>query len=124
METIEALTARIERLEQIQEERAMERPARPDGIDVRRFWDAIPFGAWLKISGPTFAVMTLGFGVLWSAQQETTQRILDLQQSTTERILRMQAETTAKILVLQENTTDRILEMQRQILELHRANAG
>jgi hypothetical protein len=118
------------RLEQLQEVRAMERPVTREDPDVRRFWGAIPFDAWLKISGPTFAVMTLGFGVLWNGQQQTTQRIIDLEQGTTERILRMQEETTAKILALQESTTarivelqesttDRILEMQRQILDLN-----
>jgi hypothetical protein len=66
----------------------MEHPVRREDSDVRHFWDAIPLSAWLKISGPTFAVMTLGFGVLWNAQRETTQRIIDLEQATTERILR------------------------------------
>lgn len=98
---------------------------------VHRFWQRIPFGAWLKISGPTFAVMALGFGLLWNAQQETvrrileveqatTERILETQRATTERILEVQRETTGRILDLQESTTDRILAMQQQILDLHR----
>lgn len=149
METIESLASRIRRLEQLFEERVMDPaaipPSHPDAADsgAHAFWSAIPFGAWLKISGPTFAVMALGFGTAWSAQQETTRQILDLEQSTTDRILQMQRETsgeilrvqeetsgeilrvqeetTAKILALQESTTDRILEIQRQILDLERS---
>lgn len=156
METIESLATRIGRLEQLLDERAMEPASRPpsdQGAATNRdagaeqglhpFWDAIPFSAWLKISGPTFAVMALGFGTVWSARQETTQQILDLEQSTTDRILQMQRETsgeilrvqqettakilraqqetTAKILALQESTTDRILEIQGRILDLERS---
>jgi hypothetical protein len=76
----EDLAARVERLEHLFEEREMDRPSAPDRSDddTHRFWARIPFGAWLKISGPTFAVMALGFGAMWNAQQATTQQILDL----------------------------------------------
>lgn len=97
--TTEDLAARIERLEGIVAERSMTHP----------FWDRIPFDAWLKLSGPGFAVMALGFGVLWNAQQQTAERILDLQATTTDRILE-----------LQRDTTDRLLAMQQQILDLQR----
>jgi hypothetical protein len=109
------LAARVERLEHLFEERTMDRPSASDRSedDVHRFWARIPFAAWLKISGPTFAVMVLGFGALWNAQQATTQQIMDLQQSTTSRILELQESTAAKIFELQESTTDRILEMQQ-----------
>jgi TolA-binding protein len=93
---------------------------RREDQDVHAFWTRIPFGAWLKISGPTFAVMALGFGAMWNAQQATTQQILDLQQSTTQQILELQESTTDRILELQESTTDRILDMQQQILDMNR----
>jgi len=109
--SIEDLTARVERLEHLFQERAMERASDTDRLDrlADRIWARVPFSAWLKISGPTFAVLALGFMALWNAQQATTQRILDLQESTTDRILE-----------LQQSTTDRILEMQQQILDLQR----
>jgi hypothetical protein len=116
--SIEDLAARVERLERRLQERSMQRTPASDAPDplVRRIWSSIPFSAWLKISGPTFAVMALGFGVLWNAQQATTQRILDVQESTTARILEVQN----RILELQESTTDRLLDMQQQILEMQR----
>ena len=101
--TGEELAARVERLEQIVEKLPMDRDAH------HPFWDRIPFSAWLKLSGPAFAVMALGFGVLWNGQQQTTQRILDLQESTTDRILE-----------LQRTTTERLLGMQQQILDLQK----
>jgi anti-sigma-K factor RskA len=112
---IEDLAARVARLERQQEERAMsQKPG------VHSLWHKIPFSAWLRISGPTFAVMALGFGVLWNAQQETSLRILDLQQSTTDKILALQETTTDRILEMQRTTTDRLLEMQQQLLDLQR----
>ena len=76
--SIESLAARVERLEQLFEGGEMAGPSASKRIDpdVQRFWARIPFSAWLKISGPTFAVMALGFGALWNAQQATTQQIL------------------------------------------------
>ena len=119
------LAARIERLEQTMSRAHLN--ADP--------FAKISFAGWLKISGPTFAVMALGFGALWNAQQattqqimdlqqDTTQQIMDLQQVTTQRIFEMQEETAAKILALQETTTDQILGLQQQILDLHRASAA
>jgi len=127
----EDLARRVERLERRLGGREMEERLAGDEDAVHRFWRRIPFGAWLKLSGPTFAVMALGFGLLWNAQQETMQRILEVEQSTTEgilevhrstteRILDVQQATTDRILHLQRSTTDRILEMQQQVLDLHR----
>lgn len=94
-------------------------PARPAAAwRTRHAWERIPFSAWLKISGPTFAVMALGFTALWNAQQATTQRIMELQESL-QRILEMEQTTTDRILEMQRTTTDRILELQQQRLDLH-----
>ncbi len=144
---LEDLLARIERLEAAEHEHEEAVVARPHEAD--RFWSHIPFGAWLKLSGPSFALMALGFGLLWNGQQVTTQRILDLQESTTDRILDLQEritdvqvstaqqinqvqretaaqisavqrETAAQIIQVQRETTDRLLEMQQRLIDLHR----
>ncbi len=112
---IDELAERVGRLERLFEEGGMS-----DHSDVHSFWSQIPFSAWLKISGPTFAVMALGFGVVWNAQQATTQQLIDLEERTTDRILALQQATTDRILAHQRETTDRILEMQQQMLDLHR----
>lgn len=41
----------------------------------------ISFTAWLQITGPTFATLLVGFGVLWNAQQVTTGDLLEVQRS-------------------------------------------
>ena len=60
----EDLATRVERLEHLFEEREMTRPNPAEGDGAHRFWARIPFSAWLKISGPTFAAMALGFAAL------------------------------------------------------------
>jgi len=118
----EDLAARVDRLEHLFEERAMERAPATDELDrvADRFWARMPFSVWLKISGPTFAVMALGFTALWDAQQATTDRILAMEQATANRILEMQESTADRIMQLQQSTTDRILDLQQQMLDLHR----
>ena len=100
----------------------MEPTSETDRIDelVKRIWADIPLGAWLKISGPTFAVMALGFGCMWSAHQATTDRIIALQESTTQKILDAQDSMLERILEVERETTDRILELQQKMLEQHR----
>lgn len=111
----EDLARRVEKLERLLGEADMGEHASEERDDLaQRFWRRIPFSGWLKISGPTFALMALGFGLLWDAQQETTQRILDLQDSTTSRILAVQQETADKILAAQQETSDKILASQRE----------
>jgi chaperonin cofactor prefoldin len=38
----------------------------------------ISFVDWLRISGPTFAVMVFGFALLWNAQQTTSAQVVDV----------------------------------------------
>ncbi len=130
-ESLETLLDRVARLEQLLEARDMTRPS-DEAATAAHVWNRIPFSAWLKISGPTFAVMAAGFGFLWSAQQETTARITEVQQELTAQILETQRETTAQIMAvqrestaqireLQQETTAQILEVQREILDLQRS---
>ena len=144
-ESLENLVQRVARLEQALQERDMA-PRTERELDVERFWARIPFSAWLKVSGPTFAVMAAGFGFLWNAQQETTLHITGVQRELTAEIMRVQRETsaeimqvqrelsaqimevqretTAQIMAHQRTTTDQILDLQRQMLELHRSERG
>lgn len=39
----------------------------------------ISFGAWLQITGPTFATLVLGVSLLWNAQQVTHANLLEIQ---------------------------------------------
>jgi septal ring factor EnvC (AmiA/AmiB activator) len=52
-------------------------PARPED-PVNR----LTFRGWLRLSGPTFAVMVFGFGLLWQSQQATTAQLQELTRST------------------------------------------
>lgn len=49
-------------------------PTQPSADPLAR----ISFAGWLKLSGPTFAVMVLGFTLLWNAQQATNAQMLEL----------------------------------------------
>lgn len=73
------LERRMERLETDLEElaRTVARPpatSRRDEDPLAR----ISLGAWLRISGPTFAVMLSGFTLLWNAQQATSAQLLEV----------------------------------------------
>jgi outer membrane murein-binding lipoprotein Lpp len=70
--THEEIQARVDQLEQ--EVRALESSfsgsvRRADGRGGESGMDRISFAVWLQITGPTFATMVLGFGVLWNSQQ-------------------------------------------------------
>ena len=41
----------------------------------------LSFRGWLRISGPTFAVMVFGFGLLWSTQQAFSAQLLEVSRS-------------------------------------------
>ena len=43
--------------------------------------DHISLAAWLQITGPTFAVMVIGFGLLWNSQQTMTAQLLQVTRS-------------------------------------------
>ena len=43
--------------------------------------DQISLRAWLKISAPTFAVLLVGFTLLWNAQQVTSAHLLEMSRS-------------------------------------------
>jgi len=77
MATTEDFSARLERLEHGFAEiaDAMNRPsAHPSEDPLAR----ISLAAWLKLSGPTFAVMVFGFTLLWNAQQATSAQMLEM----------------------------------------------
>lgn len=40
--------------------------------------DGISFVTWLEISGPTFAVLLVGFSLLWTQQQATNSQLLEM----------------------------------------------
>ena len=39
-------------------------------------------GSWLAVTGPVFAALALGFGLLWNAQQATNAQMLELSRTT------------------------------------------
>jgi krueppel-like factor 15 len=78
--TLEDLASRLRQLERELQELAAavsHRPSTPDG-DLA---DRISFRAWMRISAPTFAVMALGFPLLWSAQQASSAQMLEMSRS-------------------------------------------
>lgn len=119
----EDLARRVERLEGLLGSRIGSRRLR-EREDVHRFWRRIPFGAWLKISGPTFAVMALGFGLVWDAQQETTRQIMALQRETSDKILAHQRQITDRIIAHEQETAARVFEIQERILEMQESTTG
>ena len=81
MAMTEDFGARLERLEHHFAELAdaMNRPStQPSADPLAR----ISLAAWLKVSGPTFAVMVFGFTLLWNAQQTTNAQMLELSRTT------------------------------------------
>jgi len=72
--THEDLSFRLDRLEH--DVRALSSAlARPVGSATM---NDLSFRGWLRISGPTFAVMVFGFGLLWSAQQAFSAQLLEV----------------------------------------------
>lgn len=73
------LTSRLGRLERDLEELARIMARRPAGSDSNGDPLArISFSAWLRISGPTFAVMVFGFTLLWNAQQTASAQLFEV----------------------------------------------
>jgi prefoldin subunit 5 len=72
--THEDLSLRLDRLEHDVRElsSALARPVASASMND------LSFRGWLKISGPTFAVMVFGFGLLWSAQQAQSAQLLEV----------------------------------------------
>jgi outer membrane murein-binding lipoprotein Lpp len=73
------LSLRIERLERDVRRLAEAAGAATRGEDPV---DRLSFRGWLKLSGPTFAVMVFGFGLLWQAQQANTAQLMELSRAT------------------------------------------
>jgi exonuclease VII small subunit len=81
MARTEDFGARLERLEHHFAELAdaMNRPStHPSADPLAR----ISLAAWLKVSGPTFAVMVFGFTLLWNAQQTSYAQMLEITRTT------------------------------------------
>ena len=75
--TNDDLSLRLDRIERDVRElsQAVARPGRPSRRDLV---NNLSFLGWLKISGPTFAVMVFGFGLLWTAQQANTEQLMGM----------------------------------------------
>ena len=58
---------------------------------------------WLAVTGPVFAALALGFGLLWNAQQTNTSRMLELNETTTAHLIEL-TRTTARL----EATSERL----------------
>ncbi len=75
--TPEELVLRIERLEHdLSEVITNVSPSNPGHVH-HDLADAMSFRAWMKISAPTFAVMVMGFTLLWNTQQATYEQSLE-----------------------------------------------
>lgn len=75
----EDLSVRVERLEH-DLRRLVDAATAPARVEDPV--DGLSFRGWLKLSGPTFAVMVFGFGLLWQAQQANTAQLQELSRST------------------------------------------
>lgn len=60
----------------------------------------ISCAGWLKVSGPTFAVMLCGFTLLWNSQETMRGQMLELNDATNDRMLQLHESSTAQILEL------------------------
>lgn len=103
-------SVRIERLERdvrrlVEAAGAIARPEDPV--------DRLSFRGWLKVSGPTFAVMVFGFGLLRQAQQANTAQLMELSRS-----------TNAQIAELSRSTNEQLLELSRTVGRLEGAIGG
>jgi hypothetical protein len=78
------LSLRIERLERDVRRLVQARALRPEDPV-----DRLSFRGWLKLSGPTFAVMVFGFGLLWQAQQANTAQLMELSRSTNAQLVEL-----------------------------------
>jgi hypothetical protein len=81
MATTEDFGARLERLEHrfAELDDVKNRPPMQSTADPLA---RISFASWLKLSGPTYAVMVFGFTLLWNAQQTTNVQMLELSRTT------------------------------------------
>lgn len=101
--TTQDLAARIERLEQTMSRAHLN--ADP--------FAKMSFAGWLKLSGPTFAVMLCGFTLLWNSQETMRSQMLELDGATNTRMLDLNESTNARMLELHESSTAQILELSR-----------
>jgi len=101
--TTQDLVARIERLEQTMSRAQLN--ADP--------FAKMSFAGWLKLSGPTFAVMLCGFTLLWNSQETMRSQMLELNGATNTRMLDLNESTNARMLELHESSTAQILELSR-----------
>ena len=112
--TTQDLAARIERLEQTMSRAHLN--ADP--------FAKISFAGWLKISGPSFAVMLCGFTLLWNSQETMRSQMLTLNSATNTRMLELNEATNARMLELNQASDTRMLEFRKatnaQLLELTR----
>lgn len=103
MPSSEDFGARLEKLEQRIEE--MDRVESRSKADPSARVDArISPSGWLAVTGPVFAALALGFGVLWNAQQANTSRMLELNETTNARMLELHKSTTAHLIELTRTT--------------------
>jgi outer membrane murein-binding lipoprotein Lpp len=101
--TTQDLAARIERLEQTMSRAHLN--ADP--------FAKMSFAGWLKVSGPSFAVMLCGFTLLWNSQETMRSQMLELNGATNTRMLDLNESTNARMLELHESSTAQILELSR-----------
>ena len=117
MASSEDFGARLERLEQRIEE--MDRVESRSKADPSARVDArISPSGWLAVTGPVFAALALGFGLLWNAQQTNTSRMLELNETTNARMLELHKSTTARMLELHKSTTAHLIELTRTTARL------
>jgi hypothetical protein len=103
--TTQDLAARIERLEQ-----TMSR-AHLNADPLAK----ISFAGWLKVSGPSFAVMLCGFTLLWNSQESMRSQMLELNGATNTRMLELNEGINARMLELNEGIHVRMLELNEGI---------
>lgn len=101
--TTQDLVARIERLEQTMSRAHLN--ADP--------FAKMSFAGWLKLSGPSFAVMLCGFTLLWNSQETMRSQMLELNGATNTRMLELHDATDTRMLELHESSTAQILELSR-----------
>jgi septal ring factor EnvC (AmiA/AmiB activator) len=115
------LSLRIERLERDVRRLAEAAGAATRGEDPV---DRLSFRGWLRVSGPTFAVMVFGFGLLWQAQQANTAQLMDLSRATNAQIAELSRSTNAQISELTRSTNAQFVELNRTVGRLEGAIAG
>ncbi len=103
MASTEDFGVRLERLERQFAE--MDRVAQRSSTEPSARIEArISLRTWLAVTGPIFAALALGFGVLWNAQQVNTSRMIDLNGATNARMLELHKSTTAHLIELTRTT--------------------